>query len=195
MSLDYLLPSSPSRPPPCGTLRRAHHHLVPGPGLASQPPLRPTGRGGGAEEPGYIQDSLQEVSIVNGRLVRGADNSGSIMRGHCAYLKAAAHLKAQVAPGQLPTRRALSGSRSLSDPLMISRFEELRVCMLAYCGNNSRISIAANAGANRFSVIHKFRPPPSFGTNEAPALPYPPPSPLRWLRHPSAVRQPSFWHI
>ena len=156
MSLDYLLPSSPSRPPPCGTLRRAHHHLVPGPGLASQPPLRPTGRGGGAEEPGYIQDSLQEVSIVNGRLVRGADNSGSIMRGHCAYLKAAAHLKAQVAPGQLPTRRALSGSRSLSDPLMISRFEELRVCMLAYCGNNSRISIAANAGANRFSVIHKL---------------------------------------
>ena len=48
--------------------------------------------------------------------------------------------------------------------------------MLAYCGNNSRISIAANAGANRFSVIHKFRPPPSFGTNEAPALPCPPPS-------------------
>jgi hypothetical protein len=56
VSLDYLLPSSPSRPPPCGTLRRAHHHLVPGPGLASQPPLRPTGRGGGAEEPGYPWD-------------------------------------------------------------------------------------------------------------------------------------------
>jgi hypothetical protein len=37
--------------------------------------------------------------------------------------------------------------------------------------------------------------PPSFGTNEAPALPYPPPSPLRWLRHPSAVRRPSFWHL
>ena len=32
--------------------------------------------------------------------------------------------------------------------------------------------------------------PPSFGTDEAPALPYPPPSPLRWLRHPSAV-----WHL
>ena len=49
-----------------------------------------------------------------------------------------------------------SGSKSLSDPLVISRFEELRVCMLAYCGNNSRISIAANAGANRFSVIHNL---------------------------------------
>ena len=49
-----------------------------------------------------------------------------------------------------------SGSKSLSDPLMISRFEELRVCMLTYCGNNSRISIAANAGANRFSVIRNL---------------------------------------
>ena len=43
-------------------------------------------------------NSLQEVSIVNGRLVRGADSSGSVLRGHCAYLKAAAHLKAQVVP-------------------------------------------------------------------------------------------------
>ena len=49
-----------------------------------------------------------------------------------------------------------SGSKSPSDPLMLSRFEELRVCMLTYCGNNSRITIAANAGANRFSVIHKL---------------------------------------
>jgi hypothetical protein len=24
---------------------------------------------------------------------------------------------------------------------------------------------------------------------------HPPPSPLRWLRHPSAVRRPSFWHL
>jgi len=30
---------------------------------------------------------------------------------------------------------------------------------------------------------------------EAAALPCPPPSPLRWLRHPSAVRRPSFWHL
>jgi hypothetical protein len=49
-----------------------------------------------------------------------------------------------------------SGSKSPSDPLMLSRFAELRVCMLTYCGNNSRITIAANAGANRFSVIHKL---------------------------------------
>ena len=33
---------------------------------------------------------------MNGRLVRGAENGGSILRGHCAYLRAAAHLKAQV---------------------------------------------------------------------------------------------------
>ena len=33
---------------------------------------------------------------------------------------------------------------------------ELRVCMLTYCGSNSRISIAANAGANRFIVIHNL---------------------------------------
>ena len=28
--------------------------------------------------------------------------------------------------------------------------------MLTYCGSNSRITIAKNAGANRFSVIHKL---------------------------------------
>ena len=53
-----------------------------------------------------------------------------------------------------------SGGKSLADPralrLMISRYEELRVCMLTYCEGNSRISIAANAGANRLSVIHKL---------------------------------------
>ena len=49
-----------------------------------------------------------------------------------------------------------SGSKSPSGPLMLSRFEELRVCMLTYCGGNSRISIAANAGANRFSVFHRL---------------------------------------
>ena len=49
-----------------------------------------------SENVSIFLNSLQEVSIVNGRLVRGAENSGSILRGHCAYLRAAAHLKAQV---------------------------------------------------------------------------------------------------
>ena len=49
-----------------------------------------------SENVSIFLNSLQEVSIVNGRLVRGAEDSGSILRGHCAYLRAAAHLKAQV---------------------------------------------------------------------------------------------------
>ena len=51
-----------------------------------------------SENVSIFLNSLQEVSIVNGKLVRGADSSGSILRGHCAYLKAAAYLKAQVVP-------------------------------------------------------------------------------------------------
>ena len=51
-----------------------------------------------SENVSIFLNSLQEVSIVNGKLVRGADSSGSVLRGHCAYLKAAAYLKAQVVP-------------------------------------------------------------------------------------------------
>ena len=83
------------------------------------------------------------------RLVQSLERLGDAS----AEITAAANSQVEKLMGGITKR---SGSKSLSDPLMISRFEELRVCMLTYCGNNSRISIAANAGANRFGVIHNL---------------------------------------
>jgi len=95
--------------------------------------------------------------------------------------------------GRMSTRRAsfLNISES-SDTIVLSssQMKLLAVVVLA--------QLAASPGPGMARLIFLARPPPSFGTgtDEAPALPYPPPSEslLRWLRHPSAVRRPSFWH-
>ena len=55
--------------------------------------------------------------------------------------------------------------------------------------------LAASPGPGVARLIFFGPPTTLFCTDEAPALPYPPPSPLRWLRHPSAARRPSFWHL
>ena len=122
-------------------------------GLPPQNFKEPDGRKhpgvGGADHvpPGPPAPRGQQTNAV--RLVESLERLGDASTG----ITAAANSQVEKLMGGITKR---SGSKSLSDPLMISRFEELRVCMLTYCGNNSRISIAATAGANRFGVIHNL---------------------------------------